>query len=374
MRSLIIKIVVWVAFSGAFLSCKKMDSTYRQFTESGKIIYPQRAVKPVIYTGRNRVKIVWLKGTDQSVIRAKIFWNNYTDSLEVPIPPGADTISTIIDNLPEQSYVFNIKTYDAKGNVSVPVELLSATYGEKYQDGLLIRPVNLAEIDEAGKLTIVWGNADISGGAYATEVTYTDNTGKALMKRFPISDSLSTVTGVKKGTTFQYSTLFLPDTLSIDTFYTPAVTENVMMKLDKSGWVASADSYAATSQLANGGGPPQFAIDDNINTFWHTDHTTTKPPYPHWLAADMKKVFHVARVELTSRPNAITADATDYIVQGSMDGSTWTDISSFIMPNTAGPQSFNIPNAPAMRYIRLYMTKGPNYYAHLAEFSVYGYE
>ena len=106
------------------------------------------------------------------------------------------------------------------GNSSVPAELLSAAYGEKYQAGLLNRPIINAVLDVQGNVTISWGAANITGGAYATEVKYTDSHNEEQIHSFPITDVVSKLSGNKAGIGFQYRSVYVPERLSIDTFYT----------------------------------------------------------------------------------------------------------------------------------------------------------
>ena len=182
MKKIIYYSILLFIVTGIFTSCKKMDSTYKEFVVPGGIIYPGKAVAPVVNSGHNRAKILWHRGVDPNVTRAGIFWNNYTDSVEVAIPPAGDTISTIIDNLPEGFYSFFIKTYDEAGNSSVPEEVLGTVYGEDYKASLLDRPVVSSEVDSQGLWTILWGSADISNGAIATEVIYTNTLGKGSVR------------------------------------------------------------------------------------------------------------------------------------------------------------------------------------------------
>src|SRR5699024_5034268 len=149
-------IILFIA-TGCIVSCRKMDSTYKEFLVPGGVTYPQKAKAPLIYAGKNRVKIVWYGGADPSVVKARIFWNNYADSIEVDIAPGEDTVSTIIDHLPERVYSFIIKTYDKKGHVSVPVEVIGKAYGDKYQSSLLATPLNASGINNAGMAMFYWG-------------------------------------------------------------------------------------------------------------------------------------------------------------------------------------------------------------------------
>jgi hypothetical protein len=96
--------------------------------------------------------------------------------------------------------------------------------------------------------------------------------------------------------------------------------------------------------------------------------------YPHWLAFDMLKTVKVDRVVLTSRSDYINADFTDFIMQGSTDGTTWQDYGSFFLADIVGPQTFTLSNAPVMRYIRIWQIRNGNGapHSHLAEFAVYG--
>ena len=84
-----------------FMQCKEIDDSFKDFVVPGGIVYPQKVVNPMVNSGYQRIKISWLRGADPSVTKARIFWNNYNDSIEVIIPPVGDTISVIINDLPE---------------------------------------------------------------------------------------------------------------------------------------------------------------------------------------------------------------------------------------------------------------------------------
>jgi len=365
-------VTLLLIFSGFYYGCQKMDDSYKKFIVPGGLIYPGKVASPMTNSGRERIKVSWLRGADDpSIIKAIVYWNNYTDSVIVNIPDKGDTISTIIENLPEQQYTFEIITLNAKGDKSVPVEVLGASYGDAYQASLLNRPVNRAINYGNDTAWIQWGAADITNGAYATEISYTDTSGNEITKRCPISDTESFVPAINN-TDMQYRTVYLPDSTAIDTFYTAYDTYKILTKLDKSRMTITADSYEKTGQLPNGA--PAKAIDDDPATYWHTDHTVAPlPGYPHWLAVDLKDTVSLGMVELTSLSGYLTADCTNFTVQGSMDGQTWTDYGSFIQPDVDGPQDFVIDNHPTVRYVRIYMTAGPNYYTHLAELSLYKY-
>ncbi len=355
------------------LACKKMDHTYKQFVVSGGITYAGKATSAQTYSGRNRIRIAWLRGADPNVVKAKVYWNNFQDSVVLAIPATGDTIGTIIPNLEEKQYNFVVKTYDAKGNSSVAVELLGESFGAKYEAYLVDRPVTSSELDESGKLTIVWGNANVSGGAYATEVQYTATNGLSKTKQFPIAEETSSIADYKAGTSYSCKTVYRPSVRSIDSFYTPSLTEVVTEKIKKSGLLVTTDSFAATSQLPKGGSA-QFAFDDDVTTFWHTHHTPAPiPVFPHWIAVDLAKAYTITRAELICRPG-VGNSFTTFIIQGSINGTTWTDYGSFTLIQRDAVQSFTLTSPAKMRYFRIYATAGPQTHTSLAEFSVFGYQ
>lgn len=342
-----------------------MDETYKQFIVPGGITYPGKVTSPFVSVGRNRVKISWLRGTDPSVKFAKIFWNSYTDSVKIPIPTTGDTISTIIENLPEKSYTFIIKTYDSAGHSSVPVEVLSATYGDKYQASLLSRPVNSAILNNEGNITIQWGGADISNGAFMTEVKYTDTLNNDQVKSFPVSDELSIIGGVKPGTALQYRTVYIPDSMSIDTFYTD-YRKNTLFYLDKSSWSIidfSTEYPRADTRVSR-------IIDGDPTTRWHTwvGHTS----YPEFVTVDMKVERTITNFEIF-RDNGDDRACKTFQLFVSKDSTTWTDLGVFDFdPYIDAGQWYEIPSHPKARYWKFVGLTGTVDYMVMGEINVYG--
>lgn len=331
----------------AVAACNKMDSTYRDFIVKNGVVYPGRATDPVAAPGRNRIRISWLRGTDPTVTHATVFWNNYADSLPVTIPATGDTITVVIDQLPEKAYTFEIVTYNQQGNPSVPVELLAQAYGPAYEATLLNRPVASSLMDGSGSVYVVWGAADVVNGAFGTLVTYVNNGDDSVTQRVEVTSDTAVLADYKPGTEFRYRTAFLPDSLSIDTFYSVYDTHPAYRKIPKSGWIASADSYSSPYV-------PENAIDDDLNTFWNSNYRTAPPPFPHWWQVDMGAPHQVALLDLTCRQNYLLG--FDFTIQGSMDGMNWTDYDSYTLLPQMETQRYVVTGAPAMRFIRIYQT------------------
>lgn len=352
------------------ISCRKMDTGYKDFLVLGGKVYPGKALNAKAHGGNNRIKISWPRGVDPNLTKAVIFWNNYADSVVVPIAADVADVSYTFENLEERIYTYTIRTYDDKGNASVPVELTGRSYGRKYETSLLNRSVNSAQNEANGDVSIHWGPVDPSAGLYAMDVQYRNNVDQLVTKRFSTDDLVSILADYKRNTTFKYRSMYLPDTLAIDTFFTAYEEKAVdlMRKFDKTGWLAEADATETTNQVLYG---PAKIIDNNITTFWHSPWTQVRP-FPHWVSVDMKKNYTVTEVELTCRQGN-RLGITKFTIQGRLEGQSWTDYGSFTLLQQDAPQRFTVEGYPEVRHIRIYATAGMDSPTHLAELSVFGY-
>jgi hypothetical protein len=350
-------------------ACRKMDSTYKQYIVPGGLTYAGKPTSPKAYSGLNRIKVAWLRGADPSVVKAKIFWNNFADSLGVDIPATGDTISVMIENLQEKSYTFVIRTYDAKGNSSIPIEVVGGSYGEKYQAQLLTRPVNSTVLNANGTLTINWGGADVSNGAYASEVKYTDVAGNVKHKIFSVESLVSEIPDMKPNTNYQFRTIFKPDSLSIDNFYT-GYTDGGLFSFNKKDWKI----IAYSTQHSAGDNAVINFIDGKDATRWHTCAGCSS--YPHFATIDMGiertiTQFGVWRTTFETGGDDRGPDKFEFLT--STDNVTWVSQGSFNFNRLInGEQRYLTPNHPKARYFKFVGTQGPQSYMVMGEISTYG--
>lgn len=349
----------------ALNSCKKMDSSFKQYIVPGGLIYAGKANSVVAYAGRNRVELSWLRGSDPNVTKAKVFWNNYSDSVEVNIPSDEDSVKVVIDNLEEKTYSFVIKTYDADGNSSIPVEIMGSAYGSKYQSQILNRYLKSSRIDGNGQISITFGAADVSSGAIGTEVKYTDATGMPKSQMVNGSDTIIKILDYMPGTTFQYRTLYTPKALSIDTFYT-GFTEKKYFELSKTKWsvlaFSSQDNTTTSAATA--------FIDGNASTAWKTASKTSV--YPHYVTVDMGIEIGVYYFKVFRKTGDATGCDTFQLLVSS-DNSKWTDLGIFNFNKLIDDgQFFEITNHPRARYFKFVGLTGPQKYMTMGEISVFG--
>ncbi|RZM27929.1 MAG: hypothetical protein EOO88_10910 [Pedobacter sp.] len=356
-------------------ACRKMEAPYKQYVVTGGLVYPGKAAA-IAQSGKNRIQIVWPKGVDKSVVKAKLYWNSFADSIIVDVAAiQGDTIKVMVENLDEKSYTFVIRTFDAQGNMSVPVEVNGGSFGDRYQSQLLTRPVNSTLINAAGKLTINWGGADVANGAYASEVKYTDVSGTVKTQVFPVlintkEVKTTEITDMLANTNYQFRTIFRPDSLSIDRFFT-GYSDGGLFSIDKRDWKV----VAFSSQHSGGDNAAVNVIDGTEHTRWHACAGCSS--YPHWVVIDM------------SAPRILTQFGvwrTDYAIPGgddrgpnkfefltSVDNVNWVSQGNFNFDrNLNGEQRYLLPNSPKARYFKFVGTQGPEGYMVLGELSAYG--
>jgi hypothetical protein len=208
-------IIFFAGLALAFFACKNPKSLYEEYIVPNGLSYPAKALRPEARPGNERIEIAWRNGYDPKVEKARIFWSNYKDSLEVEVNENMRIITKMIDPLAENTYTFVIRTYDGDGNVSIPVELTAKVYGEIYRSALSNRILKSSAFDGAN-LTINWNEADET--ETGVNLNYTDTNG-AKTHIVPPSETRTILAGFDIKKPLKYSTMYLPDSLAIDIFH-----------------------------------------------------------------------------------------------------------------------------------------------------------
>jgi hypothetical protein len=278
---------------------------------------------------------------DPSVTLAKMYWNNKSDSLELPVKSGI--MKTIIPDMKEGTYSFTIRTCDKDGNQSVPRGITGKVYGSTYQNSLLIRLVKDAYYDEDENLmVIVWGDpADATSLGSELLYTTTDNeVCKAVVA--PDADTLKFADYDVMSESVDYRTVYLPTPTALDTFYTPF--QNVKIKgprreLDRTGWTASASSWDTRYPNTNANPrTPEMVLDDNTSTRWVNSISPTQTSYPHWIAVDMQSPANIWGVILYG--GNINESPSMIVVWVSDDGENWISMGTYSMKKQSRYQYF----------------------------------
>ena len=102
MKTLKTSIFATAAILGSVVSCTSQD--YKEFIKDGGYIYPAKAANITSETGFQKVTLFWPVPKDPSLRSARVYWDNYTDSLDLNYSDFSDTVSVTITNLADRSY------------------------------------------------------------------------------------------------------------------------------------------------------------------------------------------------------------------------------------------------------------------------------
>ena len=326
-----------VALIAAY-GCKKQDDLCKQYVVEGGLAYPGKASNVKARSGRESVEISWLN-IDPMVTSAKIFWNNYEDSVVVNIPAETDMVVQVIE-LPEGEYSFFIFTYDAKGNVSVPVEVFGRSIGDKYINSLRSRDITGIKTTGGRNLTIEWDKAGES--PYLNLVyTATGNVEKTIQVK--ASEQVTTISDYLFGNSFRYSTVYKPDPQA-DEFTVSKVVSGMSFMIPKSaGRVINYSSQFPDipSMVAS------KVYDGDVNTFWLSDFVG-----PHFIVIDLGAETNIARLCIWPSDATFSVHMQSRIrFEVSSDNASWVSLGDFDLDKTLKPHEYHL-SADNVRYIK----------------------
>lgn len=135
----------------------------------------------------------------------------------------------------------------------------------------------------------------------------------------------------------------------------------VSYALSKSDWtVVDFDSEERTGEGANNG-RAIHAIDNNVNTFWHSQWQGATPPYPHHLTIDMGDVYTLNGIYITARQN--TSSNTRPKGVEIWVGTTPTDLTKVNttvteLANVTSQQEIQFPAPTRCRFFKVVFTSG----------------
>jgi hypothetical protein len=219
------KFTYWLVI-GVVLSCAKSND-YTKYQETGEIRYAAKPEALKAFSGNERIKLQWKILSDQNINKAKIYWRNKSDSLEVPIvrSSGIDTISVTIP-LKEGAYSFDVVHYHEDGVRSLASNISSTSYGPSYVSTLMNRTLISHSWTPANQgIVMNWGSSEST--SIGTRVNYININNDPREFVVGVKTNSSTYTRLLQHSVLEYRTLYKPDTLCIDTFYSPINTLKV---------------------------------------------------------------------------------------------------------------------------------------------------
>ncbi len=134
----------------------------------------------------------------------------------------------------------------------------------------------------------------------------------------------------------------------------------------------------ATEQLANGEGREK-AIDGSNDTMWHTRHRYASPLEERYITLELAAPAQVSRYEYQPRMTAVNGRVNNYKIYTSMDGRSWTAVSSGTWSNDNALKTVYFETPVMAKFVKLegVTTYGSssadvNKYMSAAEIRVFG--
>ncbi|MDR1172443.1 MAG: discoidin domain-containing protein [Bacteroidales bacterium] len=352
------KIILLIVALIGIVSCKDQYDIYKEYTVPNGITYPGKANSAVVRSGYERVQLQWPAGSDPSVVSARISWNNRMGDTLISIPPEADTIRCVIP-LPAGSYSFEIRTYDEKGNVSVPVEITGRAYGTAYVERFVNpRVVESLKTTGNGNVSITWMAVDVANGARYTEITYPSLSGSEKTVALSALDATVAIEDFKFGSGgFKHRTFYLPDSMSIDPLYSEERAVDEYFAIEKR--ICSVIAFSSEHPTDNNGAAN--VIDGiYLTNRWHTDATNPAVSggnqYPHYVTIGLSAEVSIMRVGVWPSTRDVPAGKqiderlpTSVKFETSTDNSVWTTVGEYTRPLATAyeEQVYNITPVPA---------------------------
>ena len=202
--------------------CTGMDE-YLKISGDKEIVYPGKIADVVAHSGNGRVVIEGYCYSDPKITSCRIYWNLGAEYVELPVDMSSAPFHVEKEiPLEENTYNFDIYTYDAQGNRSIPVNVSSESYGDDYIASLRNRLIK--SFSYSGTTgTIEWYNMDTTLGPFESEVSYRTTAGVTATVTVSISETSTTLENYD-GSPVRYITRFRPDETCVDVFVSEPVT------------------------------------------------------------------------------------------------------------------------------------------------------
>lgn len=346
-------------------SCSKMTDNYQPFIKDGALIYTGKVDSLAANPGKNRIQLVWLLVSDPKITKCKVFWNNGSDSLLVPVKKtaGTDTVRVILNNLAEGLYSFNVYTYDDAGHSSVKATVTGTVYGDNFANSIFNRAIDTADYHTPTKhVRIKWFG--IAQQAAQLDVNYTDNNNQlktvnitkvkfdpARPAAFLDKDSLP---NYKQGTSFTYRTGYLPTTTAIDTFFTAYKQVTPTLYVPPPPPSSIINLALKKTVTASSSATPFLTDGDRDGTNKWQPSSGDRAKLSVWFYVDLGSLqdFTTTQVYFTKDPAKITYYEVLYTVEPTVTTSTvWKR--AFIKFGAPDPEDINVFDKVNGRYVKV---------------------
>lgn len=210
--------------------CSGMNDKLDVYLDAGERIYIGKidSLKPLV--GANRVKLIFW-ASDPRAKSVSFYWYPNNDSMVVQIAPSVTNTyfeayiggPAATNTIEEGSYTLRAITRDGASHYSIPFEKVVNIYGDKFRATLTNRVLKTVAYAPTTSVLSLTYSGPVNEKEIGIVINYTDKAGidkKMALAEIAIPTTPLAIPNVDKTKPVSYKTMFLPEPLAIDTFYT----------------------------------------------------------------------------------------------------------------------------------------------------------
>lgn len=372
----IYSLFIFILGISALSSCDDFMDVHKEYIEDGEIIYAPKPDTISFVAGKERILFHCRTYNAPNVKSVDVYWNGGLDSLIIPVSLGSDydSLDVVLNNMQERSYTFNVHMRDHFGHKSLSVTNFGSSYGASYQSTLNDRRIKGIFLFDTGGVIDWYSSME---GLVRNEIRYTRKDGTEALAWLPAEKYSVTCPDIQPGSTFEYRSLYIPEEEAIDTFATAWKTYEEAFpseyKFDRTNWAV----LAVSDETASDGGGKDAIIDDDLNSWWHSNYTDESTPLPHWVIIDMESSKQISKVEVYRRSGTTDTKTVEIYVGNSpdADASGWVEIATDVFYN-GDCLELPIPESKDTnqgRYLKVFLPDSNREpFTNIAEVYVYG--
>lgn len=229
MKKIISDLLFTVVLVIVFASCADMNDRLDVYLDAGERIYIGKIDSLKTFVGDKRIKLAFW-ASDPRAQKAGFYWYPNNDSMFVEIAPAVNNtyFETYIGgplstkSIEEGNYTLKVITRDGAKHYSVPFEKVINIYGDRFRSTLTNRVLKTISYQVTSSSLSLTFSGPTNEKEIGIGIQYTDKLGAAKSLVLP-NTSITTpliVLNVDKTKAVSYRTMYLPEPLAIDTFYT----------------------------------------------------------------------------------------------------------------------------------------------------------
>lgn len=317
MKSFILALFLSIVIYG-INSCSKIDNYKQYITKDMR--YAGRVDTAFVRSGYYRAALLLVRGKDPLVNKARIYWDNRTDSLDVDIKQ--DTTNVVIENLEEKVYNFEIYTFDNIGNRSVVSNIIGSVYGDDYTATLHNRRIISVDRDKLGSVILKLESPYLNEVGF--QIKYTDEDRGEVTQIIPVTQSTVVIPPSYAGeTNLYFKSLYKPDSLPMIDSLSIGFSTLKMPAFEKQVDKSKFKKVVLPTDITDAHG---WVMENLWNESYEPNGFATQPSMPQWYTIDLGNTQRISRFKTWQAPDRL------YVLQSIKRFELWGALS----PNPDG--------------------------------------